>query len=67
MAEYYWCLRHGDVEEGPTTCRADDRMGPYATAEAAREWRDTVSARDAEWQADDERWVGAEEDEEAWG
>jgi hypothetical protein len=62
MADYYWCLTHAEVEVG-TTCRATDRLGPYASREEALAWRDRVDRRNDEWQAEDERWA-AEWDEE---
>lgn len=64
MGEYYWCLRHGEVEQGDSTCLAQDRLGPYATAEAAREWRDTHSEREEAWKAEDERWDGDEDEDD---
>lgn len=55
MAKWYYCLRHHTVEEG-RTCRADERLGPYDSAEEARQWRDRVAARDESWHAADEAW-----------
>jgi hypothetical protein len=54
---FYFCLTHSTVEEGQR-CRAQDRMGPYPTAEAARSWKQTHGSRDDEWEAEDDRWEG---------
>lgn len=52
---WYWCLEHQAVEtrEG---CRATARLGPYPTAEAAANWRESVEARNEEWDEQDEDW-----------
>ncbi len=52
--EWYYCLQHGTVEEGPQ-CRAADRMGPYATREEAAHAMETAADRDREWR-NDPRW-----------
>ncbi|MBD3010812.1 MULTISPECIES: hypothetical protein [unclassified Streptomyces] len=52
--EWYYCIRHQKVEEGPE-CRAADRLGPYASpAEAARAM-ETARERNEEWR-NDPRW-----------
>jgi hypothetical protein len=52
--EWYYCLEHGKVEEGPE-CPAKNRMGPYTTpAEAERALR-TAAERNEEWEKDP-RW-----------
>ncbi|MGH3313525.1 MAG: hypothetical protein ACRDP3_23545 [Streptomyces sp.] len=52
--EWYYCLHHDKVEEGPE-CPAKDRFGPYGTqAEAARAM-ETAQERNAEWE-NDPRW-----------
>ncbi|WP_030617929.1 hypothetical protein [Streptomyces sclerotialus] len=53
--EWYYCLKHGTVEEGPE-CRAADRMGPYATREEAGHAMETARERNAEWE-NDARWT----------
>jgi hypothetical protein len=63
MSTFYWCLTHDRVEEG-ASCRALDRMGPYASPEAARGWRGRVEEREETWEAEDERWHGSDEEEE---
>lgn len=59
--EWYWCVRHDRVEHGADACRGDDRMGPYPTEEAARNWRETVEARNDRWDAEDRAWSGDDE------
>jgi hypothetical protein len=61
-SEYYWCLTHGTVEEGKQ-CRAVERLGPYATEEEARSWRDRHEGRHESWKQDDERWEEQDPDE----
>lgn len=51
MADFYYCLTHREVEQGQG-CRALDRMGPYPSAQAARDWHDSVAARNE--QADEQ-------------
>lgn len=55
---WYWCVRHGRVEHGAESCPADDRMGPYPTEDAARNWRQSVEARNERWDAEDRAWSG---------
>ncbi|WP_372407095.1 hypothetical protein [Streptomyces luteireticuli] len=52
--EWYYCLEHRVVEEGPQ-CRAADRMGPYATREEAARAMETARERDEAWR-EDPRW-----------
>ncbi|MFE0188842.1 hypothetical protein [Streptomyces sp. NPDC059008] len=49
--EWYYCLRHQRVEEGPE-CRAADRFGPYATREEAAHAMETAKERNLEWETD---------------
>ena len=51
---WYYCLKHGKVEEGPQ-CRAADRLGPYDTREEADHAMQTARERNEEWQQDP-RW-----------
>jgi hypothetical protein len=46
-------MRHERVEQGPG-CPAADRMGPYATEDDARNWREIVARRNAQWDAEDD-------------
>ncbi|MFC0597306.1 hypothetical protein [Streptomyces palmae] len=52
--EWYYCLRHQKVEEGPE-CRAADRFGPYTTREEAAHAMETARERNVEWETD-ARW-----------
>ncbi|MBW1604513.1 hypothetical protein JJV70_20880 [Streptomyces sp. JJ66] len=60
--EWYYCLKHGTVEEGPQ-CRAADRFGPYATREEAAHAMTTVRERNEEWREAEERWTGEPPDD----
>lgn len=50
---WYWCLRHARVEPADG-CAAADRMGPYASTQEARNWRERVRARNEAWDAEDD-------------
>jgi len=52
--EWFYCIKHQKVEEGPE-CPAKDRLGPYATPEEAARALDTAAERNREWQ-NDPRW-----------
>lgn len=52
--EWYYCVRHQKVEEGPE-CRAADRLGPYASPEEAAHAMETARERNEEWR-NDPRW-----------
>ncbi|MCY0942565.1 MULTISPECIES: hypothetical protein [Streptomyces] len=49
--EWYYCLVHKKVEEGPD-CPAKDRFGPYGTPEEANHAMETAQERNLEWQND---------------
>ena len=49
--EWYYCLAHKKVEEGPE-CPAKDRFGPYTSREAAQHAMDTARGRNLEWEND---------------
>jgi hypothetical protein len=49
------------VEGAEGTCPPEDRMGPYESREAAEHWKDTVEARNDEWDREDREWSGEEE------
>ncbi|WP_019545977.1 hypothetical protein [Streptomyces sulphureus] len=57
--EWYYCLEHGKVEEGPE-CPAKNRLGPYASREEAGHAREIAQERNAEWE-NDPRWQDAPE------
>ncbi|WP_181765620.1 hypothetical protein [Streptomyces albidus (ex Kaewkla and Franco 2022)] len=52
--EWYYCIQHGKVEEGPE-CPAKDRMGPYSTAAEASHAMEKAQERNSEWE-NDPRW-----------
>ncbi|MFJ8232540.1 hypothetical protein ACIQ9E_21645 [Streptomyces sp. NPDC094448] len=52
--EWYYCLKHQKVEEGPE-CPAKDRFGPYTTREEAAHAMETARERNLEWETDP-RW-----------
>ncbi|GGZ10692.1 hypothetical protein [Streptomyces poonensis] len=52
--EWYYCLEHGKVEEGPE-CPGKDRMGPYTSPEEAAHAIDIARERNDEWETDP-RW-----------
>ncbi len=58
---FYWCLTHGEVEVGEQ-CRAQDRLGPYPSADAARNWKATHESRQEKWEDEDEKWETWPED-----
>lgn len=64
--EWYYCLKHKKVEEGPE-CPGKDRFGPYASPEEARRAMETVAERNLQWD-NDPRWgdapAGGSTDEE---
>lgn len=58
--EFWWCLTHGRVEEGPG-CPNMERLGPYPTRERAetaiertRARTEAEDARDRAWNAGDD-------------
>lgn len=56
---YYWCQTHHRVESGDDVCPERDRLGPYPTPDAARNWKSTHDAREDRWDAEDEAWEGS--------
>lgn len=63
-AEYYWCLTHERVEAADDRDDVDNCLGPYPSAEAARNWKVTNEARDEKWQEADDEWFGGDEVED---
>jgi hypothetical protein len=61
MTEYWWCLTHDRVEQG-SICRADNRLGPYASEADARAWRERRDTREETWEEEDKRWHGEDDD-----
>jgi hypothetical protein len=52
--EWYFCLEHRKVEEGPE-CPGKDRMGPYGSPDGAARAMETARERTVEWETDP-RW-----------
>ncbi|WP_415954431.1 hypothetical protein [Streptomyces sp. KLOTTS4A1] len=57
--QWFYCLKHESVEEGPA-CRAADRLGPYASSEEAARAIETARKRTTQWESDP-RWQDGEE------
>lgn len=55
MDEWYWCLKHSEIElrEG---CAARWRLGPYLSRAEALEAIPLARARTIAWDAEDEAW-----------
>ncbi|HSK90355.1 MAG TPA: hypothetical protein VK875_03490 [Euzebyales bacterium] len=56
--QYYWCTRHDRVEPDSQACAEKFRLGPYPSAEAARDWRRRRDEREDRWEAEDRAWKG---------
>lgn len=52
--EWFYCLAHHTVEEGPE-CPAKDRLGPYSSRAEAEQAMDTARERNERWE-NDPRW-----------
>ncbi|MFI9805011.1 hypothetical protein ACIHEJ_11700 [Streptomyces sp. NPDC052301] len=52
--EWYYCLEHKKVEEGPD-CPGKDRFGPYASPQEAQHAMETAAERNLQWE-NDPRW-----------
>lgn len=52
--DWYYCLKHHTVEQG-LQCPARNRLGPYATREAAENALQTAKERNEDWD-NDPRW-----------
>lgn len=59
--QWYWCLTHQRAESADQRDDPDNALGPYASAAAAADWKQTVEARAEKWQEEDEAWSGDEE------
>jgi hypothetical protein len=49
---WWYCLKHHTVEP-EQGCKAENRLGPYPTREAAEHALETVRRRNEEWDAQD--------------
>jgi hypothetical protein len=56
---FYWCTDHHTVE-GRDGCRAEVRLGPYPTREAAERALQTVQERNEKADAEDRAWEDGE-------
>ncbi len=54
--EWYFDLKRGVAVPAAERGHADHMLGPYPSKAAAENWRNTVEARNEDWDADDERW-----------
>ncbi len=54
--QFYWCRRHERVEAAGEACAERDVLGPYPSAEAARDWKQLRDAREDRWEEQDEEW-----------
>lgn len=52
--EWFYCVKHQTVEEGPE-CPAKNRLGPYSSREEAAHAMRTAAERNEEWETDP-RW-----------
>ena len=52
---YWWCTDHNTVEKDGQ-CRAEVRLGPYPTADAAEHALQSVEERNEKLDAEDEAW-----------
>jgi hypothetical protein len=56
--EWYWCLTHQQAEPADHRDDPDNALGPYASAEDARDWKRINAERAQQWKVDDETWEG---------
>ncbi|MEO3752312.1 hypothetical protein [Streptomyces sp. B6B3] len=61
--EWYYCLKHHKVEEGPE-CPAKNRLGPYESREEAARAIEIARDRDESWRRDP-RWNDRGRDDES--
>jgi hypothetical protein len=52
--EWFYCLKHRTVEEGPQ-CPSKNRFGPYASREEASRAMEIAHERNLEWETDPRR------------
>ena len=52
---FWWCTDH-DAVESDGQCRAEVRLGPYETREAAQRALQSVQERNERLDAEDEAW-----------
>lgn len=61
---YYWSLKDHRVVTEADNVKAEDRLGPYATAEEAQQALQHVEANNDAWEAAEE--AEKDEDADAW-
>jgi len=61
---WYWCLTHGRPESGEARDDLENALGPYASEDEARRWREKVEERNEAWQEEDDRWADDDLDED---
>jgi hypothetical protein len=54
MSDFWFCVKHHAVEQGPDLCPPIDRLGPYPTREEAEHALETAERRNQEWDAQDD-------------
>mgnify|MGYP000883691853 CR=1 FL=1 len=52
--EFWFCVKHHAVETRDNMCPAQDRLGPYPSAEMAARALEIVQERNDEWDNDPE-------------
>ena len=58
MSDWYWCLTHERPEAVSERDDPDNSLGPYATEDEARNWKQRNEDRAAAWKAQDLEWDG---------
>ena len=53
MSQWYWCFRHDTVETEMSDCPPTQRLGPYESEEAARDWKALRDERNEKWDRDE--------------
>lgn len=59
--QWYWCLTHSRPETEDDRDEPENALGPYDTEADARNWKERVEERAAEWKAQDEAWDGEDD------
>jgi hypothetical protein len=54
---YWFCLEHHAVEQFPG-CGSENRIGPFATSDAAAAALATIADREKRYEAEDSEWSG---------
>lgn len=60
--EWYWNITRNRAERKEDAGPGAERLGPYPTEEAAKNWKATAEAREAAWKAQDDEWEGDGDD-----